>query len=206
MARPLWLFLCYSLLGFLLEVTFVRLTGTGDRARKELLFLPLCPVYGLGAAAVLSAAPLAQGRPLLLYLVGCAAATAVEYVYDLCCDRLLHVRFWDYRHLSANLNGRICLPFSLCWGALAVLVVQRIHPGLETLLPLFPQWAAVPAALILAADLAATLVVLRRTGNAGNLRWYRRLPLFKGAAAPPASPEWSSGEAIRRPSPPTGIG
>ena len=48
----LWYFIWYSFLGFLLEVGYARWTG-GRRDRKCLLLLPLCPVYGLGACAVL---------------------------------------------------------------------------------------------------------------------------------------------------------
>ena len=43
-----WYFLIYSFLGFLLEVSYARITG-GYPERKCLLVLPLCPVYGLGA-------------------------------------------------------------------------------------------------------------------------------------------------------------
>ena len=48
----IWYFIWYSFLGFLLEVGYARWTG-GRRDRKCLLLLPLCPVYGLGACAVL---------------------------------------------------------------------------------------------------------------------------------------------------------
>ena len=47
-----WYFLFYSFLGFLLEVGYAWWTG-GSLDRKCLLLLPLCPVYGLGACAVL---------------------------------------------------------------------------------------------------------------------------------------------------------
>ena len=50
----IWNFYLYSFFGFLLEVVYARLTRAKKRDRKCRLLLPLCPVYGLGAA-VLSA-------------------------------------------------------------------------------------------------------------------------------------------------------
>ena len=47
--RWLWYFIIYSFCGFLLEVAFARAIRHPKRDRKCLIFLPLCPVYGLGA-------------------------------------------------------------------------------------------------------------------------------------------------------------
>ena len=65
----IWYFIWYSFLGFLLEVGYARWTG-GRRDRKCLLLLPLCPVYGLGACAVLLLPPWVLERPLLLVVAG----------------------------------------------------------------------------------------------------------------------------------------
>ena len=59
-----WYFVLYSFLGFLLEVGYARCTG-GRRDRKRTLLLPLCPVYGLGALAVLALPEAILVRPLL---------------------------------------------------------------------------------------------------------------------------------------------
>ena len=50
----LWLFCLYSFLGYLLEKIFAAVTGSRHQVRKCFLLLPLCPVYGLGMAAVLA--------------------------------------------------------------------------------------------------------------------------------------------------------
>lgn len=176
MKELFWLFFTYSFAGFLLEVAFARLTRAEKQDRKCLFLLPLCPVYGLGAIVVLALSPLAGGRPLLLFLLGGAAATCVEFCYDLLCDRLLHVRFWDYSQFPANLNGRVCPLFALFWGLLSVLTIKGIQPALAASLPLLPAWLTIPIAALVALDLAYTLVLLRRTGSTDSLRWYRRLP------------------------------
>ena len=114
-----WYFIGYSFLGFLLEVAFARLTGAAKRDRKCFMLLPLCPVYGLGALAILSLPRPVMENGLLLILVGGAAATAVEYVMAAFYEKILGVSFWDYSGLPGNINGRVSLPFPLhggCWG------------------------------------------------------------------------------------------
>ena len=64
-----WYFLFYSFLGFLLEVGYAWWTG-GPLDRKCLLLLPLCPVYGLGACAVLLLPSAVLRSPVLLVIVG----------------------------------------------------------------------------------------------------------------------------------------
>ena len=73
----LWYFLFYSFLGFLLEVGYALWAG-GNLDRKCLLLLPLCPVYGLGACAVLLLPAPVLRVPRALLLLGGLTATAAE--------------------------------------------------------------------------------------------------------------------------------
>ena len=52
-----WLFLLYSLGGYGLEKLYAAVRRSPHRVRKCFLLLPLCPVYGLGALAVLALPP-----------------------------------------------------------------------------------------------------------------------------------------------------
>ena len=122
----IWYFIWYSFLGFLLEVGYARWTG-GRRDRKCLLLLPLCPVYGLGACAVLLLPPWVLERPLLLVVAGGAAATGVEYGMALFYERVLRVSFWNYDGLTGSIHGRVCLPFALAWSLLILPLVYLVQ-------------------------------------------------------------------------------
>ena len=174
LADLFWLFVLYSFLGFLIEVAFSRVVRAEKKDRKCLYFLPLCPVYGFGALAILSLRPLSGGRLFPLFLLGGLAATGVEYLYDLLCEKLFHVRFWDYSSLPLNLGGRVCLLFSFFWGLLALVLVRLVQPGIDVLVSLIPGWLTVPAVLFLMLDILFTVLVLRRTGSTDSLCWYRR--------------------------------
>lgn len=95
---------------------------TGRREKRGFLFGPLCPIYGAGtvAAVLLFDRPeVADGSfPAWAVFLFCMAGSAVlEYVVFYALERLFGVVWWDYSDLPLNLNGRVCLPASLLFGA-----------------------------------------------------------------------------------------
>ena len=39
-----------------------------------------------------------------------------------------HQKWWDYSKMPFNLNGYVCLLFSLMWGLACLLIMDVIHP------------------------------------------------------------------------------
>lgn len=173
MRELFWQFLLYSFLGFLFEITFARLVRHPKRDRKCHLVLPVCPVYGLGALAILALPAWVRASPLLLYLAGALAATGVEWGLAVFYETFAGAPFWDYRALPWNFQGRVCLVFSLFWGLLALPLVYWVQPALGPLLAQIPDFFTIPAALFYLGDAATSLFLLRRFGTEG-LRWYVR--------------------------------
>ena len=134
----------YSFLGFLFEVAFARLTRNPKRDRKCRLLLPLCPVYGLGACGLLLLPEGVRERPVLLFVCAAALCTAVEYAVGLFYEKALGAPFWDYRALPLNLGGKVCLPFSLLWGGMTVLLAPLLQPFGTRLAQSAPHWLAAP--------------------------------------------------------------
>ena len=167
-----WYFMIYSFLGFLLEVGFARLIRAKKQDRKCFALLPLCPVYGFGALAILSLPSVVRNSGPLLILFGGLAATGVEYLMALFYEKVLGVAFWDYSGLRFHLHGRVCPVFSLFWGLLAAVLVTNIHPTVARVAAGVPLPVSVSAMALLAADSVYTAVLLRTTGNTDCLRWY----------------------------------
>lgn len=178
MGEFFWYYLVYGFLGFLLEVAFARLIHSPKPDRKCHLLLPVCPVYSVGALAILVLPPSVKKVPLLLYLAGGFAATAVEWLTAIFYEKAAGVSFWNYRELPLNLNGRVCLWFSLFWGLLALLLIDRIHPLVAALVSVVPPALTLPAAALYLTDALFSLAVLRRSGTQG-LRWYFRLKPYE---------------------------
>ena len=158
--RWLWYFIIYSFAGFLLEVAFARAIRHPKRDRKCLIFLPLCPVYGLGACLILAVSPLVKS-PLWAEL-----AMGAFYRFA------LGVEFWDYAGLPGSLGGLVCPVFSLCWTALSLILVYAVHPPVAALAARIPPWLGPPALILLGSDVLVSCAALRRTGSTDVLRWY----------------------------------
>lgn len=169
-----WYFVIYSFLGFLLEVGFARLIRAKKQERKCFALLPLCPVYGLGALAILALPPQVRASGPLLVVLGGLAATGVEYLMAVFYEKGLGVRFWDYSNLRIHLQGRVCPVFALFWGLLAALLVTNIHPMVIRVAERVPVPVSLSAMALLAADSIYTVVLLRTTRDTDCLRWYDR--------------------------------
>lgn len=167
-----WYFIVYSFLGFLLEVLFARVTGQEKRDRKCFYLLPLCPVYGFGALAILALPERVKENGILLALLGGCAAAAVEYLVGWWDQRVLGVRFWNYEGLPGAVGGKICLPFTAAWGILAVVLVRLVHPAVAGLSGAVPRWVIPAAAVLVAGDGVYSALLLRRTGTTDALKWY----------------------------------
>ena len=167
-----WRFVFYSFLGFLLEVAFARTTHHPKQDRKCFLLLPLCPVYGFGALLILFLSARWGGGPLQVMVIGFLSATAAEYLFALFYEEVLGVRFWDYSTLPLNLNGRVCLLFSLAWTVLALALVYLLAPAADRLLTFIPASLGPPAAILLLCDGVISALALKKTGSTDVLRWY----------------------------------
>lgn len=175
MSLLLWTFWTYSFFGYLLERGYAAATRAAQPPGKGFLLLPLCPVYGLGALAVLALPPALTDGFWSLALWGGLTATAVEYGVHLLYDRLLGVRFWDYSRLPGNFQGRVCLPFSLAWSLLVAAGLPVIQAAIAPALAAVPPSATYAALLVFTADTVVSLQLLRRAGDPavlslGNLR------------------------------------
>lgn len=168
-----WFFVVYSFFGFLLEVAFTRMIHAEKKDRKCFFLLPLCPVYGAGAAAILLLPESVKKSPPLLLVCGAAAATAVEFGMGLFYEKVMRVKFWDYTHLPGNLGGRICLLYTGIWGLLALALVYLFHPLVADIPAVIPDTLLLPVLLFMGLDGGFTIWFLRRKPDTGALRWYR---------------------------------
>jgi len=169
----LWRFIIYSFFGFLLEVAFARLIHHPKRDRKCFILLPLCPVYGLGALAILGLAKALRAGPIGVMAIGFLAASGAEYLMGLFYERVLGVQFWDYSDMPLNLDGLVCLPFSLCWTVLALGLVYWAAPWVDAFAATIPADLIPPALIVLFSDALLSSIALWRTGTTEVLRWYK---------------------------------
>lgn len=108
--------------------------------RQGLLYGPFTPVYGTGALAVIAFWPILKNRAWPAIFAATALIGAiVEYLWSWVQEVLYGTIFWDYRQLPLQLNGRVSVLFTLCWGALGVLLLKWIYPSFCSFITRLPR-------------------------------------------------------------------
>lgn len=123
-----WLafFYIYCFIGWIFESAYVSLR-TKHPVNRGFLRIPLLPLYGSGAVMMLWISLPVKGSPILVYLFGVVAATALEYVTGSVMEQLFKIRYWDYSGHRFQVRGYICLSSSIAWGFLTILMTEVIH-------------------------------------------------------------------------------
>lgn len=136
--------------------------------------LPLCPVYGVGACLILLLPRTVIQNPFTLFLLGGLAARRRNMGWQFCTSGDWASPSGIIPACRAASRGRICLPFSLAWGALALPLIYFVHPAVARLTALIPPGVTWTAAATVAADMAVSGVLMKVTGNRDCLRWYQK--------------------------------
>ncbi len=126
-------FVIYSFVGWIVEVIYQALKK-GKIINRGFLNGPVCPIYGFGMVAVLlffdyiDIGDLQEASGLFLFAIGVVFSTAIELFGGWTLDKLFHTKWWDYSKEKYNLQGYICLKFSIIWGIGVVFIMHVIHP------------------------------------------------------------------------------
>lgn len=157
----LWLFLCYSFLGWVLE-TATAAVRKKRFVNRGMVNGPFCVIYGIAAALITATTGELHGFWLFLDCV--ILATVIEWVAGHLIERWYRERWWNYENIRWNLDGYISLPTSLFWGALGVLVARFGNRLLLSLFGMLPSLLGRLTVFILtgliAVDIIATAAVL----------------------------------------------
>jgi uncharacterized membrane protein len=75
---------------------------------------PFLPIYGFGAVIMTFINTEVQKFPLILsWVITLLSPTILEYFASWIMERIFKLKLWDYKNEPLNLNGRICLKFSI---------------------------------------------------------------------------------------------
>lgn len=132
--RILAYFIIYSVIGFIIEVLFGLATKGVIESRKSFLYGPFCGIYGMGAVVMIIGLQKFRKNNYTLFAGGFILGSLIEYVVSLIGEWFFHIKWWDYSTMPFNINGRICVWFSLFWGALAIYLMSHVHPKVDRLL------------------------------------------------------------------------
>lgn len=157
----LWCFFLYAFLGWCCEVAYAAVL---ERRFVNRGFLngPVCPIYGLGIVLIAFCMRPFRNSLAALILGSMVLGSALEWTAGFLLEKIFRQKWWDYSDEPHNLNGYICLKFSILWGFAGMAIVRFVAPATSRLVERLPRPVGVALlaafSALLLADLAVTVV------------------------------------------------
>lgn len=157
--RILAYFIIYSVVGYIIETIFGIITKGTWESRQSFLYGPFCAIYGLGAAIMIMFLHKYSKNYTRLFIGGFIVGSIVEYLVSWIGEMLLGVKWWDYSDMPLNINGRICVYFSIFWGFLALYLIASFNPRIDTLINWIKSKLSVKALKVLTTTVTILLLI-----------------------------------------------
>lgn len=120
-------FFIYSFLGWVSESIYCSI-GNKKIINRGFLNGPICPIYGIGAMALIA---LLRNKPqdlVSLFLCGIVLTSILEYMSGYILEKIFHTKWWDYSTKRFNIKGRVCLKNSIIFGFMSIILMKVIRP------------------------------------------------------------------------------
>lgn len=166
-----WVFFIGCFAGVVLETIYCLIQRGHYESRVGLIYGPFNLVYGIGALCLSGALYQFRNRGRVFSFVGgFVVGSVVEYA----CSWFQEVCFgstsWDYSNMPYNLNGRICLLYSIFWGILGIFWIKNIYPRMAKWILKIPNKVGKPLTWVLLVFMVFNSVMTLFT----SLRWTAR--------------------------------
>lgn len=161
-----------SFAGVIIEILWCFIRNGYIESRSGLVYGPFNLLYGLGAVVLTLALYKFRNRSgWLSFLGGMAVGSAVEYLCSFAQEAIFGSRSWDYSGMAFNLNGRICLMYSVFWGFLGVVWIKNIYPRMAKFILCIPNRTGKIAVWVL----TAFMVLNAAVSGLSVWRWSERI-------------------------------
>ena len=153
----IFIILAYSFIGWVAETVAADLVYHRF-VNRGFLNGPVCLIYGISAA--LMGIVFWELKDYTLYLfIGCAGLpTIIQWFLGKTLEKLRKHRWWDYSGYRFNIDGYVCLRFSVLWGVLGTVSVKWLNGLLLDLLGLFPHFIVKVVMIVLVCILVVDMV------------------------------------------------
>jgi len=158
--------------GVIIEMLWCLIKHGTIESRAGLVYGPFNLLYGFGAVCMtVSLYKLRNKSSIFSFAGGFAVGTVVEYFCSWFQETLFGSVSWDYSKQAFNINGRVCLLYSVFWGVLGILWMKALYPWMSKLILKLPNRAGkiftVAATVFLTVNAVITALAV--------YRWSQRL-------------------------------
>ena len=135
-----YFFTFYSFLGWCTEVAYYY-KNEHHFVNRGFLKGPFCPIYGCSIVSIVIFLDKYKTNVLILFLLGFLFTSLFEYVTGFLLEKTFKAKWWDYSDDPLNIQGRVCLPYSLLWATGEVIIVEIIHPIVNAFVNRIPSFS-----------------------------------------------------------------
>ncbi len=126
-----WIFIFASIFGYFIEGLWTFLKKGVLINHSSVVIGPFNFAYGIGAIVLTFLLYKRQKDNFLkLFILGFIGGTILEYLMSFGMELTLGFTAWSYSSKLWNLNGRVSILYSICWGILAIVWVKLIFLNL----------------------------------------------------------------------------
>ncbi|MCI8962087.1 MAG: putative ABC transporter permease [Clostridia bacterium] len=148
-------FVIYSFIGYIIETLYAFVLYGVIESRQSFLYGPFCSIYGLGAVVMICTLQYFGKDIHTLFLGGFLSGSITEYIVSFIGEKLLNTKWWDYSDKFLNINGRICLIYSIFWGLLGLYLIKVVNPLIDKLI----SWIKTKCGVVKLRSVATILTV-----------------------------------------------
>lgn len=127
------LFIIYSFIGWTIEMVACAIANK-KIVNRGFLVGPYCPIYGFSSLIMIGVLQKYLNDAFVLFIMAIFICTFTEYITSYIMEKIFHARWWDYTNIPFNLNGRVCLTNSICFGILGTILLYVLNPMITNFL------------------------------------------------------------------------
>ena len=169
--KLLYIFIISSICGYFVELVWSFATKGIFINHSAVVIGPFNFAYGIcGVALTLLLYKFKDESYLKIFLLSFIGGSILEYIMSWGMELVLGFTAWDYSDNFLNINGRICLLFSIFWGFLGILWIKILYPQFDKILnkinPKIYKILIVCLSIFLLLDILLTISAVSRARNA----------------------------------------
>ncbi len=105
---------------------------------SALVLGPFNIVYGISAIVLtIFLYRIKDKKYIQIFIISFILGTVLEYIMSFLMETMLGFVAWNYSKKPFNINGRVCLTYSIFWGILGIIWIKLIYPSIQKLIDKF---------------------------------------------------------------------
>ncbi len=133
-------FLIGCIFGWIIEGIWTFIKKGTIINHTALVIGPFNLIYGLGSIVLtLVLYRLKNKNNFEIFCISFATGSILEYFLSYLMEVTFGFVAWNYKRKPFNINGRICLLYSIFWGVLGIVWIKLIYPKVKKLISKFKK-------------------------------------------------------------------